>query len=263
MSKAFLSLLSIASSAMSLGTKPVVKLHSTHSAEAKQRNLRVIHFIRHAEGYHNINKDYKNPLHIDAELTPKGINQSENLSKRLLSEGLQVDCIVSSPMRRAIQTSLLSFRHMLDHDSSIPVIASEHWRETVNYLCDVRLNKSELEQIFNNLKIIVDFSAVEHEVDPIWNKYETKYGPHDVYTKHRESLDNIHLEYRARNAWKIIVERPEEEKSIAVVSHSAFFMHIFTRLGVVAYQDEEVEQLMTRTNFENCEMRSVAMEFIA
>ena len=43
----------------------------------------MIHFIRHAEGYHNVNQDYKNPAHIDAQLTPRGIHQCHALSQQL------------------------------------------------------------------------------------------------------------------------------------------------------------------------------------
>jgi hypothetical protein len=46
------------------------------------------------------------------------------------------------------------------------------------------------------------------------------------------------------------------------MSHSAFFMHVFTRLGLVQYQDEHVEELMTSSRFDNCEMRSVAFDVV-
>jgi len=249
--------------ASGLGNKPVVMLYSASSPEAIARNLRIVHFIRHAEGYHNINKDYKNPLHIDAELTPNGIVQCENLGAKLKKAGIKVDCIISSPMRRALQTASYSFRNMIDNEtSSVPIIACEHWRETVNYVCDVRLAKSDLMKTFETDEVLIDFSAIEHEHDPIWEKYEQHYGPHDIFTQHRESNDDDHLSKRAILAWKFIADRPVHEKSIAVVSHSAFFMHVFTRLGLIQYQDQHAEELMTSSRFDNCEMRSVAFDVI-
>ena len=221
------------------------------------------------EGTHNVKADYKNPAHIDAELTPLGIDQCRTLSKTLAETSMQVDCIVSSPMRRAIQTAHYSFQHVLDptgtnddygdametRSTSIPFVACEEWRETVNYLCDQRLSKNQLANSYPH----VDFDAIDHEHDPVWKYYEDKFGAHDDYTKIRESDDAIGLDERARAAWRFVKDRPEQ--SIAVVSHSAFFMHMFTLLDVVKYEDEEVELLM-QDGFLNCEMRSVVAQIL-
>lgn len=247
----------------------------------KHKNLRIIHLVRHAEGYHNVNKDYKNPAHIDAELTPKGIEQCQLLSKRLAKSSEEcdtfnalydVECIISSPMRRALQTAQHSFEHKLQlqlrlddetddiqHNSPIPFVACEDWRETVNYLCDQRLSSNALKSSFP----FVDFDHIQHEIDPIWAKYESRFGSHTMYTKGRESIDDEGLVQRATRAWEFIQKR--KEHNIAVVSHSAFFMHVFTRpeLGIVQYEDEDVETLMTEKSFENCEMRSVAFEVVS
>lgn len=50
--------------------------------------------------------------------------------------------------------------------------------------------------------------------------------------------------YRVQSAWKVVLERPERE--MALVGHSAFFMHMFTPLfqelhGLVRYEDEMVQ----------------------
>mmetsp|Transcript_27223 Transcript_27223/g.40312 ORF Transcript_27223/g.40312 Transcript_27223/m.40312 type:complete len:260 (-) Transcript_27223:43-822(-) len=241
---------------------PAVRLHSLTCPKAKTKNLRVLHIIRHAEGFHNISKDYKNPANIDAQLTPHGISQCKELSQRIQEDKLHVDSIISSPMRRALQTAHHSFEHIFDcqlRRKSTPFVACEHWRETVNYVCDVRLPLSQLSNDFPS----VDFKKIIHEHDPIWKFYEEKHGSLQEYQKIRESSDDEGLEKRARKAWQTIAERPESEKSIAIVSHSAFFMHMFTRpeLGVVSYEDADVEQFMN-PGFENCEMRSVAFEII-
>jgi len=268
----------------------VVKLYSLDSIKGNingNNNIRIIHLLRHAEGYHNVEKDYKSPTNIDAQLTPKGIQQCQLLSKRLVDNSgkakaetsldtggdstidslYDVDCIISSPMRRALQTAQHSFEHQLslsenDSNSSklppIPFVACEEWRETVNYLCDQRLSSNALQSSFP----FVDFQHIQHDIDPIWSKYESQFGPHDVYTAIRESGDDEGLAQRAKLAWEFIKHR--KEQNIALVSHSAFFMHVFTRpeLGIVRYEDEEVEKLMTERPFENCEMRSIAFEVI-
>jgi broad specificity phosphatase PhoE len=240
---------------------PAVRFHSLNSVEVARKNLRVLHIVRHAQGYHNVNQDYKNEKFKDAELTEYGIQQCKELSQRLKDENLHVECIISSPMRRALQTAYYSFEHVwkneknIDQLEDVPFVACENWRETVNYVCDVRYPRSRLKNDFP----YVNFDNIEHEEDPIWNYYEAKYGSLEEYTKHRESGDDEGLAKRARLAWSTIAERPEN--SLAVVSHSAFFMHMFTRpeLGIVSYEDHEVETLMT-TGFENCEIRSVAFE---
>ena len=242
---------------------PSVRLHSLKSAAAN--NLRVIHIVRHAEGYHNINKDYKSPRNFDAELTEFGIEQCKELSQKLKEKRLDVECIISSPMRRALQTAYHSFEHLLvDNDdktkinNKVAFVACENWRETLNYVCDARFPLSQLRQDFP----VVDFDNIQHEEDPIRKYYEATYGSFEEHTKHRESNDDEALEKRARQAWLTIAERPE--RSFAVVSHSAFFMHMFTRpeLGIVTYGDGEVEALMVDRGFDNCEMRSVAFEIV-
>lgn len=249
---------------------PAVRLHSIHSAMARSNNMRVLHLIRHAQGFHNVSKDYRNPDFKDAQLTPYGINQCKQLSHRLIEEDIHVDCIICSPMRRAIQTAYYSFEHFFFNDDQLnntndnkkidppfPIVACENWRETVNYVCDVRLTKEELMKDFP----FVDFTKIEHDHDPIWKYYEDLHGSHDIYQMGRESKDDQALQKRGRGAWKTIANRPSHERSFAVVSHSAFFMHMFTRpeLNIVSYEDEDVEKLMS-CGFQNCEMRSVAFE---
>ena len=163
-----------------------------------------------------------------------------------------------------MQTAQYSFQHLLGNDpskkedgtSAIPFVACEDWRETVNYLCDQRLSKKVLANTYPH----VNFDAIDQEHDPIWKHYEHKFGAYDEYTKRRESEDAFGLDTRARAAWTFVKDRPET--SIAIVSHSAFFMHMFTLLdGVVEYADEEVEILM-KDRFFNCEMRSVVAQIL-
>jgi len=247
---------------------PAVRLHSVHSAFAKTNGLQVLHIIRHAQGFHNVCKDYRNPNHKDAQLTPHGINQCKELSKRIREEQINVDCIISSPMRRALQTAYYSFEHLLEEnmsfsekdDTTFPaVIACENWRETVNYICDVRFTKAELMKDFP----FVDFTRIKHDHDPIWKYYEDLHGSHESYQMGRESKDDLALQKRGREAWMTIGKRPIHERSFAVVTHSAFLMHMFTRpeLNIVSYEDDDVKELMAH-GFQNCELRSVAFEIV-
>uniref|UniRef100_A0A7S1BWR7 Uncharacterized protein n=1 Tax=Corethron hystrix TaxID=216773 RepID=A0A7S1BWR7_9STRA len=240
---------------------PLVRLHSLNSAAA--RHLRVIHVVRHAEGHHNVNRDYRNPLNYDAELTERGIEQCAVLSRRLRDTNFAAELVVSSPTRRALQTARRSFAHLWDGEGGegeekIPFVAYESWRETLNFVCDARLPLARLREDFPE----ADFGGVRHEEDPLSEHYVNRFGPFEDYAEERESRDDEALERRVRRAWADVATRPE--RSVAVVSHSAFFWHMFARpeLGVVVYGDDDAEALMAGRGFDNCEMRSVAFEIL-
>jgi len=59
-------------------------------------------FVRHAEGTHNVNKEYANPVHMDALLTEIGHHQTATAQK----PAKPFDAIYCSPMKRCIQTLL-------------------------------------------------------------------------------------------------------------------------------------------------------------
>ena len=177
----------------------------------------------------------------------------------------EVEAVIVSPMSRCLQTAMLSFPHHCvggadGHASdvaTVPFIAHESWRETTNFLCDSRRSISDLRKDFP----LVDFDAMSHEDDPIWAKYESIFGAHDEFDGLRESKDGAHLAQRAQEAWSWLASRPET--NLAICGHSAFFMHQFQpylpeMMGVVSYEDEEVERLMTDRGFANCELRTVA-----
>ena len=209
---------------------PAVSLFSVNSAHQSPTS-KILHLIRHAEGTHNLNEEQsKFPLHFDAKLTDRGVTQCHELAKH--TKRLDVEAVVVSPLTRSLQTSILSFPHLYeglnnnasDNKKSVPFIAYEEWRETVNYLCDSRRSTTDLQQSYPN----VCFSNLEHEHDPIWAHYESIFGDYNAHLAGRESRDPISLHNRAHSAWKVLLKRPE--KNIALVGHSAFFMHIFTPL---------------------------------
>ena len=69
-----------------------------------------LHTVRHAEGIHN-------PMHDhsirDPPLTPKGIQQSEYLSQ-IFPFKQEVGLVITSPLRRTLQTTLFGFQQTLD-----------------------------------------------------------------------------------------------------------------------------------------------------
>jgi phosphohistidine phosphatase SixA len=70
---------------------------------------RAVHFIRHAQGYHNVHNDQTIP---DPDLTPKGRKQCKHLST-VLPYFDSIDLVCASPIRRAIQTASISMEPYL------------------------------------------------------------------------------------------------------------------------------------------------------
>jgi broad specificity phosphatase PhoE len=239
---------------------------------------KILHLVRHAEGTHNLCEiESKKPIHLDARLTQRGIDQCLELSS--FTKKLQVEAVLVSPMTRCLQTARLAFPHIYGPvktnnkymvfdcgnelgacGANVPFIAYEEWRETVNFLCDSRRPLHILQNEYPH----VNFQFISDDRDPLWSHYEKIFGSHDSHINRRESDDPTGLYNRAHSAWRVLLDRPEKE--IALVGHSAFFMHMFTPLfdeldGVVRYEDKLVRDLMTAAKFDNCELRTVVVDY--
>jgi hypothetical protein len=130
-----------------------------------ERNGRskLVHFVRHAEGHHNVAaSNYERGSHeylltltdyqwYDAELSPKGLEQCEQLERD--AQHLDYDIVLVSPLTRALQTATLGLRF----ERNVPFVALEDLRERYGRNpCDNRRPVSELQPKFRS----VDFSLV-------------------------------------------------------------------------------------------------------
>jgi len=225
---------------------------------------KIIHVVRHAEGTHNVNADYRSEANLDARLTDLGIQQCEELAQRW---DLNTNMVITSTMTRCVQTALLCF------PKSTTFVAHESLRETVNFLCDKRRSITEIAKDYP----MVDFSAVIEEEDSIWNSYAAKLGDPDVWEHHRESADLVNVAARGRTFFRYLMSCPPNE--VVVCTHSAFLRCVLNwgygvpmkppqTLGgeaeehpVVRYcGDRDWEQSM-RSSFDNCELRSMIAVF--
>ena len=216
-------------------------------------DTKIIHFQRHGQGYHNLICDMyrefsipidfdstdptKNPVvrpeFLDPPLTALGIEQCS--AQRELCSNLSPECVIVSPMLRCIQTAKLSFR---DHESSVPWVSHEGCREELGLL--VGNKRRNVEDIMVDYPEI-DFSAIEHNEDVLWERYGDR---RETLAEKSERIYDFLTQY-VRN-------RPEKE--IAIVCHSAY---LFTLLNAV--MDIEEEEL--RSWFLTSEVRSLKVKF--
>ncbi|PSS26168.1 Phosphoglycerate mutase-like protein, partial [Actinidia chinensis var. chinensis] len=146
---------------------------------------KTLHIVRHAQGIHNVDgeknyKAYMNPEYFDAQLTPLGWQQVDNLRKHVRSCGLikKVDLVITSPLFRTMQTAVGVFggegytdrmdavplmvanagnsgRPAISSLDCPPIVAVELCREHLGvHPCDKRRSISEYQCLFP----AVDFS---------------------------------------------------------------------------------------------------------
>ena len=216
---------------------------------------KVIHFQRHGQGYHNLICDMwreagrpidfdspdpdLNPVTrtemVDPPLTALGIKQCT-----AVREGcgkLSPEVIIVSPLLRCIQTAKLSFRDHAD-TAATPWVSHEGCREELGLLTgNKRRPISEIRDDYPE----IDFAAIEHDEDELWNAYGER---RETLLEKSDRIYDFLTSY--------VMERPESE--IAIVSHSAY---LFTLLNAVMdITDEDL-----RSWFLTGEVRSLKVTF--
>lgn len=165
---------------------------------------RAVHFIRHAEGYHNSEDKENIP---DPDLTPKGKDQCKDLST-IFPYFDRVDLFCASPIRRAIQTALISMEPYLQggkhHILALP-LAQEATDKPAN-------TPSGLARLSKEYGDVVDF----HRCQDTYVDYDSKKG--------RFAPDGKSLETRALELRRFLCDRDEQE--IVVVSHGDFLHYV-------------------------------------
>ena len=240
---------------LSMRSRPLtVKAYAHDDPNAPEvggTNAKMVHFVRHGQGFHNLLADlakedgreweqysktkanpYVMPEILDAPLTDKGRQQALLLRPKIQSFANQPEMVVVSSQCRAIQTGLLAFDHLV---GEIPFLAHENVRECTGvHTCDKRRPKSLQQKEFP----MVDFSQVESEEDGLF------------LDDRRESKPEVGERIYSFLNW--MSERSEAH--IGVASHSGWLMAVFN--GVVEC-DESLKSW-----FQTGEMRSVVLEFV-
>lgn len=210
------------------GKRKVARVNRLHD------NHKIVHLVRHAEGYHNIagREDPRGYLRedlVDAELSELGYQQCKELHQQSKGRFKNVELLVVSPMNRTIQTAYHSFHHL---EGKIPWITVEEIREVTGlHPCDRRLNISQHSQRYP----FVNFDLIKSDEDQLFPRYTSREPIEDV---EQRAIDFLH--------W--LKSRPEKE--IIVVTHSAFLRYLFRNA---------LE--MNHFEFQNAELRSFLISF--
>ncbi len=200
------------------------------------KNCKILHLIRHAQSTSNVGASllgpcaYSDAAFFDARLDDAGKRQALELGQHIRRDEIQIDCVLVSPMSRAIETVNGMYPPGVPHP---PLIACEWLREAFGaHPCDSRRTISEYKKEYGTR---IDFSSIATNED-------TWAGPV------RERIVDVAL--RADEVLKAIYSRPE--RHIALVSHGVLLEVFLTRSGLACVS----EDVRTR-RFDNGEIRSI------
>jgi broad specificity phosphatase PhoE len=158
-----------------------------------------IHLVRHAEAVHNATND---KTIIDPPLTEFGIHQAQ-LLRQTFSRQEQVAIILTSPLRRGIQTALGGFGYLAE--KGVPIIVYPDIQPRNPKPSDYGSERAVLEDEFPAL----DFSVL----NDVWPKRDGIFA--DEKTAISESGRRIR-----RHLAKLVQElEGKEKKDIVLVTH--------------------------------------------
>jgi broad specificity phosphatase PhoE len=194
-----------------------------HSTQGK-----TVYLLRHAEAQHNVvPHNFTLP---DPSLTSRGVRQAQRLVDNFSADALaNVELIVTSPLRRCLQTVSNAFGRRIDW-GIVPVVVLPDLQETGDHPCDTGSSPAALEAEFPQLA-----SEIRRDLKPDW------------YAKVGENAsDEEALLERAQRVKQWLGDRPE--RVIMVVSHNGILRRL---LG----NEEWCKHGKAANGFQNAEAR--------
>ncbi|MCO5576452.1 hypothetical protein L7F22_030262 [Adiantum nelumboides] len=258
------------------------------------RNCKIIHLVRHAQGYHNVvgEHDYEAYMsydYVDASLTPLGWDQVDRLRKHLERINLtkKIELVVTSPLMRTMQTAVGAFggSNYDERDSSPPLMVQNAGGSNLPAISSsgcppfiaVELCREHMDSNFTSLSRALKgfflwcfFFCMRHE----WGVHPCdKRQSVSTYRTIFPSIDFSEVEVDDDTLWKPDVRETSselinrgthflewlsrrKEREIAVVSHSGFLSHL---LSIWGQNCSASIQSKLRAGFNNCEMRSIVL----
>ncbi|OXV11469.1 hypothetical protein Egran_00770 [Elaphomyces granulatus] len=167
----------------------------------------ILHCTRHAQGEHNVGGAYF--IH-DPSLTEVGYEQCRVLEETFPYQS-SIDVIVSSPLRRTLDTALCSFKPAISR--GVKIVALPELQEISSVASDTGSEVSMLEKEFSKQigpsGPIIDLSLLDER----WYVKEGKYTP---------SSEALIARAKAARQWL----RARPEKVIVVVGHGGFLHYL-------------------------------------
>lgn len=206
-----------------------------------------IHFVRHAQGWHNVNVE--NEIMHDPELTPTGEQQCADLRASFPHHD-KLKALIASPMTRTLNTAILSF----GRDDLYPIKAIDTLQELSDLPSDTGSTPAQLREKFGTK---ADVSQVREE----W----TQKMDGELF---EPTLDKIVERAKAsRRAIREIVSKLGDDDHVAVVSHGGFLHWLTDEWQDIPmpYRKWSLETMtcvfvlttmVIATNWKNCEYRS-------
>ncbi|KAG9247183.1 phosphoglycerate mutase family protein-like protein [Calycina marina] len=174
-----------------------------------------LYLVRHAQGFHNLNA--ANHQIPDPSLTPLGEEQCHTLAKAFpatFPKAPKITHLVSSPLRRTIYTTLLSFPKEVK--SGLVITALPQIQETSQLPCDTGSDSSKLVSEFGSK---IDL----HLVKEGWNNKQGKWSPAASAITARARDARVWLRDLATSA----LAESDEDVNIVMTTHGGF-LHFFT-----------------------------------
>ncbi|KAI9926527.1 hypothetical protein MW887_004295 [Aspergillus wentii] len=174
-----------------------------------------IHLVRHAESVHNVSKDFSQ---LDPGLTPLGFEQAKGLIQTF-PHASQVGIILTSPLRRAIQTTIAAFPHVLDKgyfpsdsghgiDNGARLALDPDLQERSELPCDTGSPAEALELDFPRLGV--------KDLGDGWQVKEGLYSPDDEAVEERAERVRSRVAEIAQNL------KDKERSHVVIVTHGVF-----------------------------------------
>lgn len=196
-----------------------------------------IHIARHAEGLHNLQLE-RDPSHpdlalaiADAPLSQRGFDTALSLGLKFVAiESNRVGAIISSPLRRTIQTSLTAFHRILD----VSCYAPESGRGVQDGAAlDLEADLQEMSSVPCNTGsdkqgLISQFPALKTEIEALPQPWPAKTGvfaPSDAALRERRKRILLKLAQTATST------RPESP-DILLVTHDGIIKLLVPGLTV-------------------------------
>jgi broad specificity phosphatase PhoE len=189
-------------------------------------NLGIVHVFRHAEGIHNTRRD---TTILDPELSPNGLLQARELRDKFPFIN-QVGIVMTSPLRRTLQTTIEGFGDVLDRVTFLPESSITGIDDGTRLLlepnlqahsarpCDTGSAVPSLREFFPG----VSLAGLASD----WHIKESVNAPDDESLHKRAHLARQHLIEKFNELAKLEENSNNPRRDIVIVGHGGFSKYL-------------------------------------